>query len=210
MKVAVIGATGKAGTKILDESIARGLDVTAVVRSAAKLTQDVPVIEKEIIQLTTEDLTGFDVVVNAFGAPMGQEEQHVVVGKHLIDILADTTTRLIVVGGAGSLFVDEAKTIRVVDTPDFPDFVKPTANNQFKNLEDLESSSITWTFLSPSAMFDAEGARTGSYTLGRDHLLVNSAGESYISYADYAIALVDEIENAAHVKKRFTVVGEKA
>ena len=210
MKIAVIGATGKAGTKILDESIARGLDVTAIVRSAAKLTQDVPVIEKEIIQLTTEDLTGFDVVVNAFGAPMGQEEQHVVVGKHLIDILAGTTTRLIVVGGAGSLFVDEAKTIRVVDTPDFPDFVKPTANNQFKNLEDLESSSITWTFLSPSAMFDAEGARTGSYTLGQDHLLVNSAGESYISYADYAIALVDEIENAAHVKKRFTVVGEKA
>ena len=210
MKIAVIGATGKAGAKILDESIARGLDVTAIVRSAAKLTQDVPVIEKEIIQLTTEDLTGFDVVVNAFGAPMGQEEQHVVVGKHLIDILAGTTTRLIVVGGAGSLFVDEAKTIRVVDTPDFPDFVKPTANNQFKNLEDLESSSIAWTFLSPSAMFDAEGARTGSYTLGQDHLLVNSAGESYVSYADYAIALVDEIENAAHVKKRFTVVGEKA
>lgn len=210
MKVGIIGATGKAGSKILAEALNRGLDVTAIVRSKAKLTVDVPVIEKAIQQLTTEDVKGFDVLVNAFGAPMGQEEQHVVVGRHLIDILTGTDTRLIVVGGAGSLFVDPEKTLKVVDTPDFPDFVKPTANNQAQNFEDLKASSIKWTFLSPSAFFDAEGARTGKFTLGEDNLLVNSTGESYVSYADYAIALVDEIEKCAHVNKRFTVVGEKA
>jgi uncharacterized protein len=210
MKVAIIGATGKAGSKILTEVLERGLDVTAIVRSKAKLTADVPVIEKAIQELTTEDVKVFDVIVNAFGAPFGQEEQHVIVGKHLIEILTGTDTRLIVVGGAGSLFVDPEKTLKVVDTPNFPDFVKPTAHNQAQNLEDLKASSIAWTFISPSAVFDSEGGRTGKYTLGEDHLLVNAAGESYISYADYAIALVDEIEKPAHINKRFTVVAEKA
>ena len=92
----------------------------------------------------------------------------------------------------------------------FLNFVKPTAKGQGRNLEELQQTTdITWTFISPSAMFDAEGKRTGSYTAGKDHLLVNSKGESYISYADYAIAVVDEIENAKHINERFTVVGEK-
>ncbi|WP_019244338.1 MULTISPECIES: NAD(P)-dependent oxidoreductase [Bacillus] len=210
MKIAIIGATGKAGSKILNEVLARGLDVTAIVRTASKLTQDISVIEKDVLSLTKEDVAAFDVVVNAFGAPFGQEGQHVVAGKHLIDILAGTSTRLIVVGGAGSLFVDEAQTTRLVDTPDFPEVFVPTAKNQFQNLLDLQASNITWTFISPSAFFDPEGGRTGHYTIGQDQLLINNTGESYISYADYAIALVDEIEKSVHINKRFTVVAEKA
>ncbi|WP_042352555.1 NAD(P)-dependent oxidoreductase [Bacillus massiliigorillae] len=210
MKIAIIGATGKAGSKIVNEALSRGLDVTAIVRSASKLTKDVPYIEKDILFLTKDDVKAFDVIVNAFGAPIGHEEQHVIVGKHLIDIFEGASTRLIVVGGAGSLFVDKANTIRLVDTPDFPEIFVPTAKNQFKNFLDLQEANITWTFISPSAFFDPEGARTGSYSIGQDHLLVNSTGDSYISYADFAIALVDEIENAAYVNKRFTVVSEKS
>lgn len=118
-------------------------------------------------------------------------------------------TRLIVVGGAGSLYVDEAKTLRVVDTPDFPDMFKATASNQAQNLQDLkESTGVKWTFVSPSAFFNPEGKRTGTYRTGNDNLLVNSAGESHVSYADYAIAILDEIENPQHVNERFTVVSD--
>lgn len=210
MKIAVIGASGKAGSRITQEALDRGHEVTAIVRDAAKVVNSkAKVLQKDIFVLTTEDLKGFDVVVNAFGAPFGEEHLHVDAGNVLIDALKDTpNTRLIVVGGAGSLYVDEAKTLKVVDTPDFPDFVKPTAINQGKNLEILQATdSLSWTFVSPSANF-AIGTRTGSYVKGMDNLLVNSKGESYISYEDYAVAIVDEIEKPQHIRERFTVVSE--
>lgn len=210
MKIAVIGAGGKAGSEIVKEALHRGHEVTAIVRSAAKVTDSrAAVLEKDVFDLSAGDLKGFDAVVNAFGAPFGQEHLHVDAGNVLINALKDVPgTRLIVVGGAGSLFVDEAKTTKVVETPGFPDFVKPTALNQGKNLEILQGTEgLKWTFVSPSANF-AVGARTGSYVKGKDHLLVNSKGESYVSYADYAIAIVDEIEKPEHVGERFTVVSE--
>ncbi|MEK5389506.1 NAD(P)-dependent oxidoreductase [Margalitia sp. FSL K6-0131] len=210
MKIGIIGATGKAGSLILKEAVERGHEVTAIVRNAAKIqNQDIKVLEKDIFDLKSEDLKGFDVVVNAFNAAPGQEEKHIEAGKVLIDALKNLPqTRLLVVGGAGSLFTDESKTVRVLETPDFPAAYFPTASNMAKNLEDLQSSDINWTYISPSAFFDPQGKRTGSYQKGKDQLLVNSKGESYISYPDYAIAMVDEIENPAHVNERFTVVGE--
>lgn len=211
MKIAVIGATGKAGNLILKEAVSRGHETTAIVRNASKLQdKEVAVIEKDIFDLTTNDLNDFEVVVNAFGAPLGEEQAHVDAGHHLIEILNGTNTRLIVVGGAGSLFADEDRTVRVIDTPDFPDVFKPTARGQARNLEELkQTNNLRWTFVSPSAIFDPEDKRTGSYKKGSDVLLMNSQGESYISYADFAIAVLDEAENAEHVNERFTVVGEK-
>ncbi|WP_025783445.1 NAD(P)-dependent oxidoreductase [Sporosarcina sp. D27] len=210
MKVAIIGASGKAGNLILKEAVSRGHEVTAIVRNASKLEEkNVAAIEKNIFDLTSEDLKEFEVVVNAFGAPLGQEQAHVDAGHALIEALKGTNARAIIVGGAGSLYVDENQTITVIETPDFPDVFIPTAKGQGRNLQELQkSSNITWTFISPSAVFDAEGKRTGSYQSGKDNLLVNSKGESYISYADYAIAVLDEIENPQHINERFTVVGE--
>lgn len=208
--IAVIGATGKAGSNIVKEAVDRGHQVTAIVRNASKLNHsDVSVIEKDLFDLTAEDLKVFDVVVNAFAAPFGQEHLHIDAGNILIEAMKNApNTKLIVVGGAGSLFVDEEKTLRVMDTPDFPDFVLPTASNQGKNLEILQSTNgINWTFISPSANF-ALGQRTGSYRAGKDILLTNSKGESYVSYEDYAVAVVDEIENPKHLNERFTVVSE--
>ncbi|MFJ5766681.1 NAD(P)-dependent oxidoreductase [Lysinibacillus sp. NPDC093210] len=209
MKIGVIGATGKAGQKIVEEALQRGHEVTAIVRSASKVKEDIKVIEKDVLELTQEDIKDFDVVVNAFGATFGQEELHVRVGRHLIDIFKGIATKLFVVGGAGSLFVDPEKTVRVMDTPDFPEMFFATAKNQGENLTDLQASSITWTFLSPSAMFDPEGPRTGHYTTGNDHLLLNASGESYVSYSDFAIAVLDEIENPQNINKRFTVSSTK-
>lgn len=209
-KIAIIGATGKAGSRILKEALDRGHQVTAIVRNASKLDRtDIPVIEKDIFDLKAEDLHTFDVVVNAFGAPFGQEHLHVDAGNVLIEALKGATqTRLIVVGGAGSLYVDEAKTTRVLDTPDFPEAFLPTASNQGKNLDILAGTEgITWTFISPSANF-ALGQRTGAYQTGNDHLLINSKGESYVSYEDFAVAVVDEIEQPNHINERFTVVSE--
>lgn len=209
MKIGVIGATGKAGSLIAEEALHRSHEVTAIVRDASKVQNSkLNVMEKEVTELTTEDVGGFDVLVNAFGTP--HAEQHVTVGRHLIDILKGAgNTRLIVVGGAGSLYVDDALTTRLVDTPDFPDAYKPTASNQGQNLQDLkQSSGIRWTFVSPGAFFDPNGPRTGTYTLAGEKLTVNSEGNSYSSYADYAIAIVDEAEKAAHVGERISVVTE--
>jgi putative NADH-flavin reductase len=210
MKIGIIGATGKAGNLILKEAVERGHQVTAIVRDAAKLTdKNVEVLEKSIFDLKSDDVKQFDVVVNAFGAPLGEEQAHVDAGHALIEALKDTDTRAIIVGGAGSLYVDENKTVRVVETPDFPDMFKPTATGQGRNLQELQGTTdISWTFISPSALFNPEGKRTGSYQAGKDNLLVNSKGESYISYADYAIAVLDEIETPKHKNERFTVVSE--
>ncbi|KNX35227.1 MULTISPECIES: NAD(P)-dependent oxidoreductase [Bacillus amyloliquefaciens group] len=210
MKIGIIGATGKAGSLILKEAVSRGHEVTAIVRDAAKLKEEkIAVIEKNIIDLTSDDLKKLDVAVNAFGAPLGEEQAHVDAGRALIRALKGTDTRAVIVGGAGSLYVDENKTVSVMDTPDFPEIFIPTAKGQGRNLQELkETSDINWTFISPSAVFDPDGKRTGFYQSGKDHLLVNSKGESYISYADYAISVLDEIENPKHINERFTVVGE--
>ncbi|MCD1162490.1 MULTISPECIES: NAD(P)-dependent oxidoreductase [Peribacillus] len=211
MKIGIIGASGKAGSLILKEALTRGHEVTAIVRDEAKVQiQGASVLEKDVFDLKAEDIKEFDVVVNAFGAAPGKEHLHVDAGKILIEAMKGAPqTKLIVVGGAGSLFVDEAKTIRVLDTPDFPKEYFATAYNQSKNLGDLQNATdIQWTFISPSAFFDPEGNRTGGYKLGKDNLLVNSKGESYVSYADFALAVLDEIENPQHINQRFTVVAE--
>lgn len=210
MRIAIIGASGKAGSFIMEEAVNRGHEVTAIVRDASKLKDNsISVIEKNIFDLTSEDLKNFEAVVNAFGASLGEEQAHVDAGHALIEALKGTNIRAIIVGGAGSLYVDETKTITVMETPDFPDIFIPTAKGQGRNLQELqETSNIVWTFISPSTVFDARGKRTGSYQSGKDHLLVNARGESYISYADYAIAVLDEIENPQHLNERFTVVGE--
>ena len=211
MKIGIIGATGKAGSLIFKEAADRGHEVTAIVRDAAKLVNTKgAVLEKDVFDLTGSDLQAFDVVVNAISAPPGQEHLHVEAGKSLIKAAKEAVnTKLVVVGGAGSLFVDEAKTIKVMDTPDFPKEYLPTATNQGKNLEDLQQSEgFEWTFISPAGFFNPEGKRTGSYQTGKDHILLNAKGDSYVSYADYAIAVVDELENPVHVNGRFTVVAE--
>ncbi|KYC74921.1 hypothetical protein B4092_4602 [Bacillus licheniformis] len=211
MKIGIIGASGKAGSMILKEASERGHEVTAIVRSASKMANsDAAVIEKDIFNLTAADIKGLDVVVNAFGAAPGQEHLHVEAGRKLIELFKQVPeTRLIVVGGAGSLYVDEEKTTQLYDTPEFPKEYLPTAKNQGQNLQDLkEADGLKWTFISPAAFFNPEGKQTGSYQKGQENLIVNTAGESYISYADYAIAVVDEAEKGEHVNERFTVVGE--
>lgn len=209
MKIAVICANGKAGKLIVKEAVDRGMDVTAVVRSD-NTTAAQKVLNKDLFALTAADLEGFDVVVDAFGAWTEDTlPQHSTSLKHLCDILSGTDTRLLVVGGAGSLYVNPEHTACVADGPDFPDMFKPLAAAMAKALGELrERKDVRWTYVSPAGDFQAEGERTGKYILGGEELTLNSKGESILSYADYAVAMVDEIVNAANIQKRISVVKE--
>ena len=127
--------------------------------------------------------------------------------KKLCDVLSGSNTRLIVVGGAGSLYVNHEHTLQLMDTPDFPDIFKPLASNMGKALEELRlRDDVRWTYISPAGDFQADGEKSGKYILGGEELTLNSKGESIISYADYAVTLVDEIENGNHINERISVV----
>lgn len=207
MKIAVICANGKAGKLIVKEAVERGLDVTAVVRGENK-TVAKNTIQKDLFDLVAADLTGFDAVVDAFGAWNEDElPNHSKSLKHLCDLLSGKKTRLLVVGGAGSLYVNPEHTMQVCDGADFPAMFLPLAKAQGKALDELrERNDVQWTFISPAGDFQAEGERTGEYILAGEELTLNSRGESIISYSDYAIAMVDEITNGDHIQQRISVV----
>lgn len=207
MKIAVICANGKAGKLIVKEAVSRGLDVTAVVREENQ-TQAQSALKKDLFDLTSSALKGFDVVIDAFGAWTEETlPQHSTSLAHLCDILSGTDTRLLVVGGAGSLYVNPEHTACVADGPDFPDAFKPLAAAMAKALGELRKrSDVKWTYLSPAADFQADGPRTGKYILGGEELTLNSKGESVISYADYAIAMIDEAVSGGNIQKRISVV----
>jgi putative NADH-flavin reductase len=212
MKIGVIGATGKAGGLIAKEAASRGHEVTAIIRpgSAGRLEQNYAVLERDIFDLKAADLRGFDAVVNAFGTSFsnpGSEYLHRTSMESLIKELEQVPeVRLLCVGGAGSLWADREETRRVVE--DIPKDWRAVPENQFKAFEKLKASKVNWTYLSPPKTFDPAGPRTGKYMIGTDHVILNSAGESYGTYADYAVAMVDEIENKAYVRRRFTVVSD--
>lgn len=207
-KIAVVAATGKAGRLIVKEAASRGMEVSAFVRKDATIDGAKAVVVKDIFDLTKEDLKGFDAVVDAFGAWTEDVlPQHSTTLKHLCDCLSGSDTRLLVVGGAGSLYVDPEHTACVADGPDFPDIFKPLANAMTKALGELrERKDVKWTYISPAADFQADGERTCAYILGSEELTLNDHGESVISYADYAIAMVDEIEKGSHIGQRISVV----
>jgi len=200
MKIALIGASGQAGSRILNELASRGHTITAIARSADKIILTRGVIPaagdindpKALAQL----LAGHDVVVSAVHFSASDPD------KLIGAVKASGAKRYCVVGGAGSLEVSPG--VKVVDTPDFPEIYKTEAQAGVAFLEKLRAQDdLNWTFLSPSAEFTA-GKRTGTFRLGRDQLLTSENGSS-ISFEDFAIAMADEIENPAHARQRFTV-----
>lgn len=209
MKIAVICANGKEGKLIVEEAVARGADVAAVVRGENR-SAATKVIKKDLFDLNADDLEGFDVVIDAFGAWTPETlPQHGTSLKHLCNLLSGRETRLLVVGGAGSLYVNPEHTAQVMDGADFPEIFKPLAFNMSKALDELRTrTDVKWTYISPAGDFQADGSRTGKYILGGEELLLNTKGESIISYADYAIAMVDEALNGNHIQQRISVVAE--
>lgn len=212
MKIAVIGAVGKAGSLIAAEAKTRNHSVTAIVREDAveRLNSDYNVLVRDLFDLTSEDLKEFDVVVDAFGSPMGNPEAarlHIKSMDHLIEILEPLpVVRLMVVGGAGSLYTDETKTSLVIES--IPEKYRAVPSAMMEAFEKLKRSKINWTYFSPAVQFDYKGRRTGRYITTTDVRIVNPEGKSYISYADYAVAMVDEMDKRHFVGKRFTAVSD--
>ena len=210
-KVAIVCAAGKEGRLLVSEVVSRGYEVTGFVRRESdEVIPAAKKVVKDLFDLTREDLIGFDVVIDAFGAWTPDTlPLHRTSLRHLCDILSGTEVRLLVVGRAGSLYVNKEHTVQVKDLESFPEVFKPLAANMGEALGELRGrNDVKWTYLSPAGDFRADGARTGKYLLGGEEYFVNAKGESVISYADYAIAMIDEIENASHIQKRFSVIGE--
>lgn len=207
-KIAVLAAGGRVSRQVIAEAVRRGFDVTAFARKPENMTDAQYYVQKDILDLTAADLAGFDAVVDGFGAWTPETlSGHSTTTEHLCQILSGSPVRLLIVGGAGSLFINKEHTAVLAEAPDFPDAFKPLASAMAQALLKLrQHDDVKWTYISPAADFQADGERTGKYILGGEELTLNSRNESIISYADYAIAMVDEIEKGHHINQRISVV----
>ena len=207
MHIALYGATGASGSRILAELLSRNHQVTAIVRNPARLPAQpgLAVAEGDVssADAIAEKIKGTDAVVSAYAPPADDTDQLVSATEQLITAVRQSRVpRLLVVGGAGSLEV--APGVTVIDSGHLPAQWLPIAISHAKTLDLLKKSDINWTYFSPAAFF-VPGERTGKFRLGTNQLLANEQGDSRISLEDYAIALVDELETPKHERSRFTI-----
>jgi putative NADH-flavin reductase len=201
MKIAIIGATGNVGTRLVNEALHRHHAVTAIARDPSKLTR------RTGLSATTGDITkpdallpllkGHDAIISALKF-QGTDPQA------LIDLVRSSgVKRYLVVGGAASLEIAPGQLL--IDSPHFPPAYKPEASAGKAFLDALKNvSDLDWTYLSPSVFF-GPGERTGKFRLSDNALLTAADGKSSISYEDFAVAMFDEIETPRHIRSRFTV-----
>jgi uncharacterized protein len=206
MKIAVIGATGNAGLRITDELLKRGHHVRAIIRSqnniSSKRGLDVANSDLSDVAQLTEVLKGADAVVSAYRPPVDDNDQIVGTTKRITEAVKKNKQRLLVVGGAGGLFV--APGVTAIASGHLPEFALPIAKAHEQVRQDLEVSGADWTYFAPAGLFQP-GERTGKFRLGKDDLIVDASGNSQISMEDYAIAAVDELEKPRHRSERFTI-----
>ena len=206
MKVAVIGATGNAGSRITAELLKRGHHVRAIVRSesnfAAKNGLDVAKSDLSDVAQLVDVLKGADAVVSAYRPPADDNDQIVGTTKRITEAVKKNKQRLLVVGGAGGLFV--APGVTAIASGHLPGPALPIAKSHEQARKDLEASGADWTYFAPAGLFEP-GERTGKFRHGKDDLIVDAGGDSRISMEDYAIAAVDELERPQHRGERFTI-----
>jgi hypothetical protein len=214
MRVVLYGATGMIGGRILKELLSRGHTVTAVVRDPSKLPAQNNLTIQKGDMLDADDIAkvakGADVVVSSYAPPVGPQGPDPARVNQLVDatralvagVRRAGAPRIIMVGGAGSLEVSPG--LMIVDAPNFPEAYKPIARAHHDAFHVLRESDLNWTYFSPAMMIQP-GERTGKFRLGQDAMLFDDKGNSSISAEDYAIALVDEVEQARHTRQRFTI-----
>ena len=211
--VLLIGATGFVGSAVLNELVSRGHKVTAVARNIEKVAKS------ELLDVVKEDVAnvdaiakladGKDAIISAYNPGWTNPDIATLISENYPKILSAAkksgVKRLLIVGGAGTLFC--APGLRVVDSGAIPEEimggVRPLGDFYLNTL--MNENDIDWVFFSPAGVFDQEGKKTGNYRLGKDDLIVDGEGNSHISVQDYADAMVDELEKPAHHKERFTI-----
>ena len=209
MKIAVLCASGKAGKLIVEEAINKSLEVSAFVRDSNKARFDskVCVVQKDIFTLESSDLQDFDVIIDAFGEwqNLSLHKAHM---EHLVQILSGNSAKFLVVGGAGSLYMDTSHTTMLMDTPDFPKEYIPIARAETEGLAVLRNTQgLNWVYVSPPAVFIPDAPKSGKYKIIGEEFELNSKGESKISYADYAIAMIEIALDSTYSKQRVGVIG---
>lgn len=211
MKLALIGATGFVGSALLEEALNRGNQITALVRHPEKLPahERLSALRADVrdVAALTEQLRGHDAVLSAFNPGWEQADirEQFIAGSQAIVAASKAAgvKRLLVVGGAGSLYV--APGLQLIDTPDFPAEYKEGAEGARQALNQLrDEQELEWTFLSPAALLQP-GPRTGQFRLGGEQLLMNGNAPGQISVADLAVALLDETEQPQYIRQRFTL-----
>lgn len=209
MKIALIGGNGNVGKVILNEALSRGHEVTAIIREGSKLdvtNKNLKVVVGDLFDLDTISKTfeGHDVILSAFGPKHGEEGTLITATENLIKAAKKASVpRILSMGGAGSLLVGD--NVRLVDTPDFPESWKPIAIAHGDALEVYKKETeLNWTNLSPAAFLEP-GTKKGNYRTSENNLIVDEKGESRITFEDFAVAMLDEVENPKFSKKRFTV-----
>lgn len=211
--VLLIGATGFVGSAVLNELVSRGHKVTAVVRNIEKVAKG------ELLDAVKEDVAnvdaiaklaeGKDAIISAYNPGWTNPDIATLISENYPKILSaakkSSVERLLIVGGAGTLFC--APGLRVVDSGAIPEEimggVRPLGDFYLNTL--MNENDIDWVFFSPAGVFDQQGKKTGNYRLGKDDLIVDAEGNSHISVQDYADAMVNELEKPAHHKERFTI-----
>lgn len=209
MQIAIIAAGGRVGRLVTKVAVERGHQVTAFVRTPKNTkAQNEVLIDAE--DLTKEDLANFDVVVNAFGA--WEDDllpKHDTVTQIICDAISGTDTKLYIVGSAGSLFVNQNHDEVLWESDLMPEPFKPLASNMAQAFNNLKKrSDVNWVYVSPALDFQAEGEEINNYIIAGDDFTTNDNGESFISYADFAVALVDIIEENKFNQERISLLSQ--
>jgi putative NADH-flavin reductase len=205
MNVVLYGATGNSGQRILQELTSRGHQVTAVARDTSKIPSTAKAVKDDLsnVEAIASIIAGADVVVSAYAPP--QDDTDALLGvteRQIAAVKKAGHARLIVVGGAGLLEV--APGTSLIASGYLPEAYLPIAKSHEKALGILKASDINWTYFSPAGFFEP-GERTGKFRLGTTNLIANEKGNSRISFEDYAVALVDEIEKPAHERGQLSI-----
>ena len=210
MKVAIIGASGFIGSCVRDEALARGHQVTAIVRHPEKITVQDPrlhVVKADILKGNVNEIVkGHDAVISAYSAGRsgsGIYDEQIEGYKAIISgVKKSGIKRLLVVGGASTLEVSPG--VQLIDTMSPEQITQGMLATREMLYMLRKEKELEWTFLSPAATI-ASGERTGNYRVGKDELVKSKEGESKVSTQDYAVAMLDELENPQHIRERFTV-----
>ena len=208
MKIAIIGANGKLGTRVTKQALDRGMEVKGFIYDGETSDERAQIVKKSLFDVTKEDLADCDVMISAYGSGFNADPalNHQAFLKY-IELNDDTDRHLIAIGGAGSLFTDETHTTYCYETPEHPEFLRGISKNIKLGIDELKkTTNMNWTVVCPSSFFDSEGVLTKNYQVGTEgHLIFNEEGKSYVTYNDLAMAMLDIAEQNTYNQMQVTI-----
>lgn len=208
MKIAVVGANGNLGARVTKQALNRGFQVKGFIYAGEAPDERMEVVRKSLFDMNAGDIADCDVMISAYGSGFNADPalNHQAFIKY-IELNDHTQRHLIAIGGAGSLFTDESHTVYCYETPEHPDFLRDISKNIKLGIDELKKTKeMNWTVVCPSSFFDSEGPWTKNYQIGLEgHLIYNEKGQSYVTYDDLAMAMVDIAESNAYNCRQITV-----